>query len=144
MPGNSFAELVAQGRVKEALRPPPLDTYSLNPAQWMYERLAKSIIEFEKKLDQTKEVGAKLANFGGQESISIEGLGYWEPDLVIFFGKNSQGRSVELLQHVTQANVLLVAVPTQSDPPRRIGFILDAELAQKKKEKESKENRSEE
>ena len=142
MPGNSFAELVAQGRVKEAFRPPPLDTYSLNPARWMYERLAKSIIEFEKKLDQSKEVGAKLANFGAQESISIEGVGYWEPDLVIFFGRNSQGNSVELLQHVSQANVLLVAVPAQSDPPRRIGFILDAELARKKMEKESRENQS--
>jgi Family of unknown function (DUF6173) len=142
MPGNSFAELVAQGGLKDAFRPPPLHVYSLSTAQWMYERLAQLIIEFEKKLDPTKEVGAKLANFGEEGSIAIEGIRYWEPDLVILHGKNSERNAIELLQHVTQANLLLVAVPTQSDPPRRIGSILEAELAQSRKDKERKENQS--
>jgi hypothetical protein len=105
-----------------------------SPAEWMYERLAQSIIEFEKNLDATKEVGAKLINFGADEVISIDNVGYWGSDLIIFYGKNRGGTYVELLQHISQVNVLLVAIPVQSDQPRRIGFILEAELKKAKKE----------
>jgi hypothetical protein len=105
-----------------------------HPGEWMYERLARSIIDFEKKLDASKEVGARLINFGPDEVISIDDVGYWGVDLIIFYGKNREGHPVELLQHISQVNVLLVAIPVQSDPPRRIGFILEAELKKAKKD----------
>jgi hypothetical protein len=138
MAGLSFSEMLENGLVSDTRTLPlPLeDIHSVNPASWMYERLVKSIVEFEKKLDQTKEVGASLANFGAQEAISIEALGYWGPDLVRFYGKNSQGNPVDLLQHISQINVLLVAMPAQATPPRRIGFVLEGELQQIKKESE--------
>ena len=100
----------------------------LNPAEWMFERLAKSIIDFESKLDETKEIGARLVNFSARETISIDDLGYWGPDLIIFYGKNADGAKVELLQHVSQTNVLLVALPSENEKPRRIGFILEEKL----------------
>ncbi len=91
----------------EALRPTVLE---YNPAKSMYERIVKSIIEFEHELDETQEVGARLVNFGPQETIMIHDVGYWGPDLVKFFGKNANGHPVELLQHLSQVNVLLVTL----------------------------------
>jgi hypothetical protein len=118
----------------QPLHVPPLMSQSqseLNPAEWMHERLVKSIATFEEELDKTKEIGARLVNFGPSEAVSIENVSYWGPDLIIFQGTNIDGHPVELLQHYTQVNVLLVAVPAKNDPPRRIGFILEHKLQQK-------------
>ncbi len=109
-------------------------TLKISPAaQLMYKKIAQSIINFEKTLDPDKEIGAQLVSFNSNETISIENLGYWGDDLIIFYGKNSLGNSVELLQHISQVNVLvnvlLVAVPVEGEA-RRIEFILEKQLAQ--------------
>lgn len=98
----------------------------------MYERLVESIIAFEKKLDADSEIGARLVNFNANEVISIDDVSYWGPDLVNFIGKNADGHPVELMQHMTQVNVLLVAVPKQQEEPRRIGFFLEEGLKKSK------------
>jgi hypothetical protein len=98
-----------------------------NPAEWMYERLIRSIATFEEELDDTQELGLRLVNFGS-ETFHIENVGYWGPDLVKFYGKNHEGKPIELMQHITQVSVLLVAVPKQHPKPRRIGFELVKQL----------------
>ena len=100
------------------------------PAKWMHERIVRSIIDFEKELDETHEVGARLVSFTANEVISVDDVGYWGPDMIIFHGRNADGCPAQLLQHYTQINVLLVAVKTQK-PPNRIGFILEDRLAKK-------------
>jgi hypothetical protein len=52
-------------------------------------------------------------------------MGYFGPDMIVFYGKNDSGEPVQLIQHTSQLSVLLVAVRKQSERPRRIGFILD-------------------
>ncbi len=99
-----------------------------NPAKWTHERIVRSIVDFEGKLSQDEEIGLRLVNFGANEIIHIDNVGYWGPDLVIFYGHNADGHAVELLQHVTQVSVLLVAVPKEKDEPRRIGFDLQRSL----------------
>ena len=37
---------------------------------------------------------------------------------------------VELIQHISQVNVLLVALPKEQEEPRRIGFMLEKRLGQ--------------
>lgn len=101
----------------------------LNPAEWAYERLVRSINDFEQKLDNDHELGGRLVNFGSNLTFHIEDLGYWGPDFVKFYGKNDDGLPLELIQHISQVNVLLVALKKVSDkPPRRIGFKLIKEL----------------
>lgn len=62
--------------------------------------------------------------------IRIEGLGYFGPDLVTFFGTDPQGTRTQLVQHVTQLNVMLRALPkmAEADAPRSIGFRLARDL----------------
>ncbi|MGE0830590.1 MAG: DUF6173 family protein [Hyphomonadaceae bacterium] len=101
---------------------PPQD--NISPAQWTYMRLAQAIAAFEQKLDAEHEVGFHLVQFGGGQVFHAENVGFWAPDWVIFFGKNGLGEPLQLIQHVTQLNVLLVASKKEdtADKPRRIGF----------------------
>ena len=96
----------------------------VNPAEWMYERIVRSINDFEEKLDQDHEVGACLVNFGSNMTFHIEDVGYWGPDIITFYGKSQDGNSVELLQHISQLSVLLVSLNKVHEEPRRIGFKL--------------------
>ena len=96
-----------------------------SPAQWAYERIIMYIQNFEKQLDNDHEVGVGLA--GGEAGvIRIEGLGYYDPDIVTYYGVNGGGAKTQLIQHVSQLNVTLVASPKHVDQPEptRIGFRL--------------------
>ncbi len=101
------------------------DAGKKSPAQWAYERVILYIQNFEKQLDNNHEVGMGLAG-GGTGVIRIEGLGFYEPDIITFYGVNEAGAKTQLIQHVTQLNVALVASPKHIDQPEpnRIGFRL--------------------
>mgnify|MGYP001617241334 CR=1 FL=1 len=97
-------------------------------AQWAYERLILYIRNFESQLDARHEIAMGFA--GGEAGIlRIEGLGYFDPDIVTFYGQDEDGQKMQLVQHVTQLNVALRAVPRAQpeEPARRIGFRLARE-----------------
>jgi hypothetical protein len=99
-----------------------------SPAEWAYERLILYIQNFESQLDKTQEVAM---GFTGSDAgiIRIEGLGFFDPDIVTFYGTDQNGARTQLVQHVSQLNVLLRAIPIRSqEPPRRIGFNLASAL----------------
>lgn len=99
-----------------------------SPARWAYERLIHYIQAFEERLDADHEVAMGFT--GGEAGvIRIEGLGYFDPDIVTFYG-SSKGARTQIVQHVTQLNVLLRAVPRHADRPEpmRIGFRLARDL----------------
>lgn len=108
-------------------------------AEWMYERLVHAIIEFEESLDDEHEVAAQLVSFNDAETFNITDVGFWEPDLIVFFGTTSRGNRVQLMQHISQVNLMLVAIkkPEKKEPPRRIGFILEQKMPSKKSRKKS-------
>lgn len=100
-----------------------------SPAQWAYERIIMYIQNFEKQLDNDHEVGLGLAG-GNTGVIRIEGLGYYDPDIVTYYGVNEAGAKTQLIQHVSQLNVSLIASPKHIDQPEptRIGFRLATAL----------------
>lgn len=100
-----------------------------SPAQWAYERIILYIQNFEKQLDNDHEVGVGFTG-GDAGVIRIEGLGYYDPDIVTFYGTNEAGMKTQLIQHVTQLNVMLMASPKHIDQaqPNRIGFKLGEAL----------------
>lgn len=94
-------------------------------AESAYDRLVLYIRNFEGQLDTMQEVAMGFA--GGESGVlKIEGLGFFEPDILAFYGRDEDGRKTQLIQHVTQLSVLLRAVPKTipSEPARRIGFRL--------------------
>lgn len=107
----------------------PVDQKS--PARWAYERLVLYIQNFEKQLDTEHEAAM---GFAGTHSgvLRIEGIGYFDPDIITFYGSDPSGVKTQLVQHVHQLNVILRALPkaAESEAPRRIGFRLVADLEQ--------------
>lgn len=102
-----------------------------SPAQWAYERLVLYIQNFEEQLDGEHEVGMGFA--GGEVGIMrIKGIGFFAPDMITFYGSDMTGAKTQLVQHVTQLNVMLRAAPIEKDQtaPNRIGFRLAAALEQ--------------
>jgi hypothetical protein len=98
-----------------------------NPAKSMYERLALQIQQFEKDLDEQHETAARMVSFGQETTFHIENMGYLGSDTITFFGRNEMGEKVQLIQHLSQLSILLVAVVKRSEKPNRIGFISDHE-----------------
>ena len=97
-----------------------------NPAEWAFVRLSRLIKEFEASLDPDEEVGARLVGLPGDQMMQIEDLGFWGPDLILFFGRTAEGRPVRLVQHYTQVSVVLNAMARpKAREARRIGFRLD-------------------
>lgn len=100
-----------------------------SPAEWAYQRLILYIRHFEKQLDNEHEVAMGFVG-GASGVMRIEGMGFYDPDIVTFYGSDPHGIRTQLIQHVGQLNVLLRALPKPSDKaePTRIGFRLAADL----------------
>ena len=69
---------------------------------------------------------------GNAGVLRIEGIGYFDPDIVTFYGTDEFGAKTQLIQHVSQLGVMLRALPkaTAESEPKRIGFQLAADLDQ--------------
>ena len=98
-------------------------------AQWAYERLIIYLKNFEEQLDNEHE--AAMGFVGGEAGVlKIEGMGYYDPDTVTFYGTDPAGGRTQLVQHVTQLNVMLRAVPkdVEKAEPNCISFRLAQDL----------------
>ena len=106
-----------------------------SPAEWAYERLILYIQNFEEQLDNEHEVAMGFTG-GDVGVLRIEGLGYFDPDIVTFYGTDGDGAKTQLIQHVSQLNVMLRALPREDasddEPPYRIGVRLAADFGKHK------------
>ena len=98
-------------------------------ARWAYERLILYIQNFEQQLDGEHEVA--MGFVGGEAGVlRIEGMGYFDPDIITFYGTDGAGGKTQLVQHVSQLTVMLRVLPKpqQDKPANRIGFKLASDL----------------
>ena len=120
-------ECTSEKPVPNGIRKVPADQKS--PAQWAYERIILYIKNFEENLDNTQEIAM---GFTGTDAgiMRIEGMGFFDPDIVTFYGSDPAGTKTQLIQHVTQLNVMLRALPkaVEQAEPTRIGFRLVQDL----------------
>jgi hypothetical protein len=102
-----------------------------SPAQWAYERTVLYLKKFEEGLDDDHEIAM---GFAGTDAgvLKIEGMGYFDPDIVTFYGSDPAGAKMQLVQHVSQLSVVFRAAPkaAESAEPNRIGFKLLEDLEQ--------------
>ena len=114
-----------EAAVEEGTSQRHADPSSKSPAEWAFDRIALYIENFEKTLNPDEEVSM---GFAGSDTgtLRIEGMGYFAPDLITFYGRDPSGKKMQLVQHVSQLNVLLVAEPkpTEAVEANRIGFQL--------------------
>jgi hypothetical protein len=139
--GIPFAEFLTP-----QLKPLPMPAFSnpvveateANYASEFYHRLTKWIRDYDAKLDQAQEVGVRLVSFGQSVVFHLENMGYWNPSLISFKGRTDKDEPVELIQHVSQISILLMALPRKdpTQPKNPIGFQAESEGEETNKEKE--------
>lgn len=117
------------GRIKSVVPKMPLINKDEHYyAKAYYKKLAKYIIDFEASLSDEEEVGARLVTFGESITIHIEDIGYSNPRLICFYGRDNNDQEVQLIQHVNQISVLLIKVKRIDTSRQRIGYKLKEEL----------------
>ncbi|MEP1522571.1 DUF6173 family protein [Ascidiaceihabitans sp.] len=121
------AKNAAQKPVPDGVKKTPVGKKS--PAQWAYERLIIYLKNFEEDLDNEHEMAMGFTG-GDAGVLRIEGMGYYDPDIVTFYGSDPSGSKTQLVQHVSQLNVMLRALPkaVEQAEPKRIGFRLAQDL----------------
>ncbi len=88
-----------------------------------FKIIKKYVQDFQRSLDQDHDVGLLLTNFGQSTLMEVTQIGYEESVLMVFRGYVN-GTMATLIQHISQLNFLLMAVPKAPDQPKRkIGFI---------------------
>ncbi len=138
--GVVHADPAAGGTVEDKPLPPELSAIPIDqksPAEWAYERLVLYIRNFEEQLDPDQEVAMGFA--GGDVGVMrIMGLGFFAPDIITFYGADDDGVKTQLVQHVSQLNVMLRAAPKEDDTraANRIGFRLAAAIGSGDKSKQ--------
>lgn len=124
---HACPETSAPSDFPDSVMEEPLEQKS--PAEWAYERLIIYIQNFEKTLDNEHEVAM---GFTGSDAgiMRIEGMGFFDPDVITFYGSDPAGTKTQLVQHYSQLNVILRALPktVESAEPNRIGFRLAQDL----------------
>lgn len=125
---DRHVELRADGKdhapvIPEALAKRPPEQKS--PAEWAYQRLILYLKAFEETLDAEEEAAMGFVGSPGG-LLRIQGVGFHAPDIVTFTGVDEMGLKTQSIQHVSQLNVVLRAVPKPGDQPEpaRIGFDL--------------------
>ena len=86
-------------------------------------RLENVFQEFEEALKPDEEIGLALSSFGAIRQIIVLGVIACGPNMLIIKGEEN-GHPVSLVQHISQMNFLLIAVPRAcpDEPRRKIGF----------------------
>ncbi len=99
------------------------DQATLHAAEEVFNHLVTRVKDFQASLPEHHELGIQLANFGAERAVHVRGMGYRNPNIIEFYGLLDGRTQVAVVQHVSQLNFMLVAVPpVPEQPPYRIGF----------------------
>lgn len=96
-------------------------------AQIVAENLYQEILNYQANLSNIEDVAMSIVKFNESSTLLVDSIGYIGYNLVRFGGKDSSGKPLELIQHVSQLNFLLMVVPKPEPevPKRKIGFVQD-------------------
>ncbi|MBE9487025.1 MAG: hypothetical protein IMY82_07630 [Chloroflexi bacterium] len=79
-----------------------------NLAGTFYRRLLQWVSDFDQSLDEEHEVGVRCVTSGQTMAFHLSTISYCNPALLRFVGVTNAGEPVELIQHISQINLILV------------------------------------
>lgn len=94
-------------------------------AQIVAENLHQEILNYQSNLPDEEDVAISIVQFNQIITILVDSIGSIGYNLARFGGKDSLGKPLELIQHISQLNFLLTVVQ-KSEPEvlkRPIGFV---------------------
>lgn len=94
-------------------------------AKIIAENLYQEILKYQSNLPDDKDIAMTVVCFNEATTILVDSIGYIGYNLVRFGGKDNSGKPLELIQHISQLNLLLTVVPKLEPevPKRKIGFV---------------------
>jgi hypothetical protein len=95
----------------------------ISPFAGTCRAVQSSIKDFEATLDSEHEVAIRLAPFGSSFEFRAQEIRFSPSDVVTFHGYTETGEKVQLVQHLSQVNLLLTAVRKLNDTPIRVAFL---------------------
>lgn len=102
------------------------DQATLHAAEEVFNHLLSRVKDFQSTLPADYELGIRLGNFSGERAVHVRGMGYRNPNIIEFYGLLDGDKQVAVVQHVSQLNFMLLAVPPVAEQkPYRIGFGAD-------------------
>lgn len=94
----------------------------LTAAEQVFNHILGRVKQFQADLPEDHELGLHLADFGAR-ALHVRGMGFKNPNIIEFYGMLDGDKQVAIIQHISQLNFLLIAVPPPADQePYRIGF----------------------
>lgn len=100
----------------------PIGALATTEADSALEIIQKHVRMFQASLDQKHDVGIMLTNFGTSVLMEVREVTASGSRFIIFKGFVNGSYST-LIQHVSQLNFLLTAIPKAEDKPKNvIGF----------------------
>ena len=92
-------------------------------AEILFSLMRREMAEFQESLDGEHEIGLRLANFGMSSQLHIRGISFENPCMIEFVGILDGNKPVKVLQHISQLNLIMIAVPPiPNEKPYRVGF----------------------
>lgn len=86
----------------------------------VFDQVVSAIQDFEGTLSAEEEIGTYLVNVPSAQVMHIEKVERRGREMIAFHGVNEHRKAMLLLQHCTQVNILLIALPKLHDTARRI------------------------
>lgn len=91
--------------------------------EYAFDSLVKQIRKFETQTSDEEVVGAMLASFGQSVTIHIHSIKL-SGQMICMEGVTDSGAPATLVQHYTQASILLLKMPkAPAEEKRPIGFV---------------------
>ena len=93
---------------------------TLKAAETATEQVYEEIQDFQRTLGEHEEAWFSMMGAGGGLLIQPHQIRPLGIDKLVIDGVDQNGRRVRAIQHVSQVNIALVAVPAET--PNRVGF----------------------
>lgn len=106
-----------------AICPEPEQAATLHAAEEVFNHILGRVKQFQADLPAEHELGLQLPDLGGGHALHVRGMGFKNPNIIEFYGMLDGESQVAIIQHISQLNFMMVAVPPPANQePYRIGF----------------------
>jgi hypothetical protein len=106
-----------------------LQNYSQNQnlqgvkASEFYQKLVNYLDDFCSQLKPDEDVALQVLIHGKQQTITLQNIGYYNPDYICIYGRDENRKPIQVIQHMSQLNILLTATSRmENSGEQQIGF----------------------
>ena len=94
-----------------------------NKAEYMAKVIGQRIVDFQSTLSEVQDVALQIIQFNNSITLYVTKVSHLGLGLIVFQGSDSANNPCEIVQHISQINVLMAIVSKPADiPHRKIGF----------------------